>query len=59
MSFQGIRKMRETRRESPLLLESQQTRNKYMIKPIQINLDVKPFLQTNDVRSTKDSEIKL
>ena len=59
MSFQGIRKMRETRRESPLLLESQQIRNKYMIKPIQINLDVKPFLQNNDVRSTKDSEIKL
>jgi hypothetical protein len=59
MSFQGIRKMRETHRESPFLLESQQIRNKYIIKPIQINLDVKPFLQSHDIRSTKDSEIKV
>ena len=58
MSFQGIRKIRDTRRDSPLLLEREQMSPNHNIKPIQLNLDLKSSHLSGDLRTTKDSEIK-
>jgi hypothetical protein len=58
MSFKGIRKIRDIRRDSPLLLESHQITNNYPIKSIQLNLDLKSSQLSNDLRTTRDSEIK-
>ena len=58
MSFQGIRKIREARRESPLLLESTELQNNWAVKPIQFAFDLKSTNLSNDIRGTRDSEVK-
>lgn len=55
MSFQGIRKIREARRESPLLLESTELQNNWAVKPIQFAFDLKSTNLSNDIRGTRDS----
>lgn len=58
MSFQGIRKIRESRRESPLLLESTELHPNWAVKPIQFAFDLKSTNLSNDIRATRDSEMK-
>jgi hypothetical protein len=58
MSFQGIRKIREARRESPLLLESTELTNNWAVKPIQFAFDLKSTHLSSDIRATRDSDAK-
>jgi hypothetical protein len=58
MSFQGIRRIREARRESPLLFESSQLNDSSSPQPVQSNLDLKSSQLSKDARTTRDSEIK-
>lgn len=57
MSFQGIRRIREARRESPLLLESTDI-PAHSLRPLQLNLDLKSSQLSSDARTTRDSEVK-
>jgi hypothetical protein len=58
MSFQGIRKIREAKRESPIIFGSEQlesyTQN---VMPLPLNLKLKSGDQ-KEKKSTRDSEIK-
>ena len=58
MSFQGIRKIRDNRRESPVLLESVQLPSATHGKPFPLHLEIKSTHISNDIRTTRDSEIK-
>ena len=58
MSFQGIRRIREARRESPLLLESTELNDGPILRPPRLNLDLKGSFLSNEVRTTRDSEMK-
>lgn len=57
MSFQGIRRIREARRESPLL-ESTELVDSPILRPPRLNLDLKGSFLSNEVRTTRDSEMK-
>jgi hypothetical protein len=59
MSFQGIRKIRDARKESPILFESSElTSQNCSLKPFQFNFDLKGSNLSSDIRTTRDSEIK-
>lgn len=56
MSFQGIRKIREAKRESPLLLESTDLGSNQVVKPVQFTFELKSSSLSNDIRNTRDSD---
>lgn len=56
MSFQGIRKIREAKRESPLLLESTDLGTNSALKPVQFTFELKSSSLSNDIRNTRDSD---
>jgi len=59
MSFQGIRKIRDARKESPVLFESHELDiQNCSFKPFQFNFDPKGSNLISNIRTTRDSEIK-
>jgi hypothetical protein len=58
MSFQGIRKIRDAKRASPVVFSSMETHNPFPIKSFQFTFDLKSSNLSSDIRTTRDSEVK-
>jgi len=58
MSFQGIRKIREAKRGSPVIFEGETFGNGKPVRSTQFNFELKSSNNSSDIRTTRDSEKK-